>query len=147
MQIYPRLQNGLSLVCCLILGRCLNMGIFMVSSTIIQPTPNADLTTLEELFKAMPLMEPKHFLLPFLAQPIGTLTGAFIVSLFPITHKLIFDFIIGFLFFLGGITNILMLPSPLWFTFWDLTFAYIPSAYFDYHLTTRIQKKIKQSKN
>lgn len=32
-------------------------------------------------------------------------------------------------FLLGGIINIIMLPSPIWFTLVDLIFAYLPMGY------------------
>ncbi|EMG10421.1 hypothetical protein LEP1GSC151_5427 [Leptospira interrogans serovar Grippotyphosa str. LT2186] len=36
---------------------------------------------------------------------------------------------IGFLFLIGGIANVMMLPSPLWFTVLDLVGAYLPMGY------------------
>lgn len=36
----------------------------------------------------------------------------------------------GVLFLAGGIANVLMLPSPTWFTILDVGAAYMPMAYF-----------------
>jgi hypothetical protein len=38
-------------------------------------------------------------------------------------------YIIAFAFMLGGISMIIMLPTPIWFAFADLAFAYIPIAW------------------
>jgi hypothetical protein len=40
-----------------------------------------------------------------------------------------FALAIGFFFLIGGIMNVFMLPSPLWFTILDLAGAYIPMAW------------------
>jgi hypothetical protein len=40
-----------------------------------------------------------------------------------------FVLVIGIFFLAGGIGNIIMLPSPLWFTFVDLAEAYLPMAW------------------
>lgn len=37
--------------------------------------------------------------------------------------------------FIGGLTNVLMLPSPLWFTLTDLLLAYFPMAYIGLRLS------------
>jgi hypothetical protein len=36
---------------------------------------------------------------------------------------------IGILYLAGGITTIILLPSPLWYSILDLAGAYIPMAY------------------
>ncbi len=43
--------------------------------------------------------------------------------------------IIGVFFLAGGIGNILMLPSPLWFTLVDLLAAYLPMAFLAFWIT------------
>jgi threonine/homoserine/homoserine lactone efflux protein len=42
-----------------------------------------------------------------------------------------------FPFLAGGITNVLMLPSPLWFNIVDLVGAYIPMAWIGWKLASR----------
>ena len=37
--------------------------------------------------------------------------------------------VVGVFFLAGGITNVLMLPSPAWFTALDLLGAYLPMAW------------------
>ena len=45
-----------------IVGAMVNMGIIMISGSIIPPPEGTDLTTPEGIAKAMPLMEKKHFI-------------------------------------------------------------------------------------
>jgi hypothetical protein len=45
--------------------------------------------------------------------------------------------VIGFFFLAGGIANVLMLPSPTWFTILDLVGAYIPMVYLAGKLASR----------
>lgn len=125
----PILRNILAVVLGLFIGGAVNMAIILVSGSIIPPPAGANLTTMEGLEAAMPLMEPKHFLLPFLAHALGTLVGAFVTARIATSNKMRFALVIGICFLVGGIVNIFMLPSPTWFTIVDLGLAYIPMAY------------------
>lgn len=123
------LKNISAIVLGLLVGGTVNTGIIMVSGYIIPPPEGTDLKTLEGLLAAMPLMEPKHFLMPFLAHAFGTLVGAILAASMAANYKMRFAMIIGICFLVAGIMNIFMLPSPVWFTIVDLGFAYIPMAY------------------
>ena len=101
----------------------------MVSGSIIPPPDGSDVTTMEGLKASMHLFEPKHFLMPFLAHALGTFAGAFLAVKIAATHQMKIALGIGFMFLAGGITNVFMLPSPLWFSVLDLTIAYIPMAF------------------
>ena len=125
----PILRNILAVIFGAILGGVVNMGIIMISGSIIAPPEGADFTTKEGLQASMHLMQPKHFLLPFLAHALGTFAGALIAAMIAATHKMKFALLIGCLFLAGGIANIFMLPSPTWFAVVDLSLAYIPMAY------------------
>ncbi|MEX1191357.1 MAG: hypothetical protein WEA99_05235 [Brumimicrobium sp.] len=124
------LINILAVVLGLVGGSLVNMGIIMISGSLIPPPEGADVTTMEGLKTTMHLFEPKHFLMPFLAHALGTFFGAMIVAKIAVSHKLKFALLIGLLFFAGGVTNVFMLPSPTWFSVLDLVVAYIPLAYF-----------------
>lgn len=127
--MHPILKNILAAIVGIFAGGALNMGIIMISGSIIPPPEGADLTTMESLKASMHLMEPKHFLLPFLAHALGTLAGALITAAIVPKHKMKFALGIGAWFMIGGIANIVMLPSPYWFTVVDLTLAYLPMGY------------------
>jgi len=125
----PKLKNILAVIAGLIGGSIVNMSIIMMSGSVIPPPAGADVTTAEGLKASMHLFEPKHFIMPFLAHALGTLAGAFLAALIAATHKFKFGVAIGFVFLAGGIANVMMLPSPLWFTILDLVVAYLPMAY------------------
>lgn len=123
------LRNILAVIAGLILGSVVNMGIIMISSSIIPPPAGTDVTTTEGLMEAMPLMTPIHFLMPFLAHALGTFVGALIAAAIGINRKLMLAMIVGVFFLIGGIASVFMLPSPMWFNVVDLVFAYIPMAW------------------
>ncbi len=125
----PTLKNVLAVIAGIIIGGALNMGIILVGPYIIPPPAGADVTTMEGLKASMHLFEPKNFIIPFLAHALGTLLGAFVTALIASTHKMKFAVGVSFWFLLGGIINIFMLPSPVWFTILDLAGAYLPMGY------------------
>ena len=122
------LKNILVLIAALVIGGLVNMGIIMISGSVIAPPNGADVTTIEGLKESIHLFEPKHFLFPFLAHALGTLVGAFVVAKFAVTKQKMFAIIVGCFFLLGGITNSFMIPAPTWFIAVDLIGAYIPMA-------------------
>lgn len=132
------LKNILAVVIGLIIGSAVNMGIIMISSSIIDPPSGADVTTMEGLKESIHLFEPKHFLFPFLAHALGTFAGAFLATLISASHKMKMALLIGIFFLIGGITNIIMLPSPAWFAVLDLVSAYIPMAWLGYKFGKRV---------
>jgi len=127
--MHPFIRNTIAVVIGLVAGSLLNMSIILISGSIIPPPAGADLTTTEGLKAAMALMEPRHFIMPFLAHALGTFVGAFIAAKLATTNKMNFASLIGALFLMGGVANIFMLPSPLWFTILDLAGAYFPMAF------------------
>jgi hypothetical protein len=127
--MHPIIKNILAVLTGIGVGSAVNMGIITISGSVIPPPDGVDNTTMEGLKAAMHLFEPKHFLMPFLAHALGTLAGAFLAALIAANHNMKFALGIGAFFMLGGIANVLMLPSPLWFTVLDLGAAYIPMGY------------------
>jgi len=127
--VNPIVRNILAVVAGLALGSAVNMGIIMISGSIIPPPEGVDNTTMEGLKAGMHLFQPKHFILPFLAHALGTFVGALLAAMIAATHKMKFALSIGIFFLVGGIANVFMLPSPIWFTVMDLAGAYIPMSY------------------
>jgi hypothetical protein len=125
----PIVKNILGMLAGVLVGGLLNMGIILMSGSIIPPPEGADVTTVEGLKASMHLFEPKHFLMPFLAHALGTLLGAFVVAKIVDKHKMAFAIGVGAWFLLGGISMVFQVPSPTWFTLLDLGLAYIPMAY------------------
>lgn len=125
----PTLKNILAVVIGALIGGAVNMGIIMISGSIIPPPEGVDVTTPEGLQAGMHLFEPKHFLMPFLAHALGTFVGAFVAVKIAATYHMRIAFGIGAWYLLGGIAMVLMVPSPMWFTLVDLLLAYLPMAY------------------
>lgn len=125
----PIIKNILAVLVGAIVGSAVNMGIIMISSSIIPPPDGVDNTTMEGLKAGIHLFQPKHFVFPFLAHALGTFAGALLAAIIAANRKMLFALVIGGFFLAGGIANILLLPSPIWFTVLDLVGAYIPMAF------------------
>jgi len=128
------LKNILAVVAGIILGGAINMGLIIMSGSIIPPPEGVNPADMESLKENIHLFEAKHFIMPFLAHALGTLIGAFITTKIAASNHLKMALIIGFWFLLGGIMAANMLPSPLWFEAFDLIVAYIPMALLGYKL-------------
>jgi len=129
------LVNVVAVLVGLFVGAFINGGIINISGEIIAPPVGANLKTMEGLIQAMPLMEPKHFIMPFLAHALGTLIGAILCSIIARSKQLALSLSIGLAFFIAGFMMVLQLPAPLWFDLVDLIFAYFPMAYVGYLLS------------
>ena len=140
----PILKNILAVLVGALIGSAVNMGIIMLSGSIIAPPEGSDNTTMEGLIATMHLFEPKHFIFPFLAHAMGTLVGAFLTAMIASSHQLKFALAIGILFLTGGIYMVMALPSPVWFTVLDLVGAYIPMSYFGWRLALATNQIITQ---
>ena len=125
----PIVRYILAVIAGVVVGSAVNMGLIMISGSIIPPPEGVDPADMESLKASMHLFEAKHFIFPFLAHALGTLAGSFLAALIAASHKMKFALAIGVFFLLGGIANTFMLPSPTWFTILDLVAAYIPMAW------------------
>ena len=127
--MHPILKDIIAVIVGAFIGSLVNGAIIMLSGNIIPPPDGLDITTEAGLKTGMHLMQPKHFVFPFLAHAIGTFVGAYIAARFA-AHKMISAIIIGLFFLMGGIWMVMIVPSPIWFTVVDLVGAYLPVAYF-----------------
>ena len=123
------LRTILAVLLGLVLGSVVNMALVMASGHVIPPPAGADMTTAEGIRAALPLLEPKHFLFPFLAHALGTLAGAFVAFMVAGSRKAAFAWTIGVLFLAGGVAAAVMIPAPAWFIALDLLLAYLPMAW------------------
>ena len=133
----PILRNVLAVIIGLLVGGTVNMAIILISGSVIAPPEGADVTTTEGLIAAMDRFEPKHFIMPWLAHAIGTFVGALLAAMIAATKKMTFAMVIGVFFLIGGIANVMMLPSPMWFNIVDIVGAYIPMAWLAFRLVKR----------
>ena len=123
------IRNILAVVTGLVIGSVVNMALIALGGKLIPLPEGADTSTMENLKASMPLMEPRHFLFPFLAHAGGTLVGAFLAATIAASHKMRFAMVIGFAFLIGGTINAYYLPAPVWFIALDIIVAYIPMAW------------------
>ncbi|MGB7527189.1 hypothetical protein [Sphingobacterium cellulitidis] len=131
------IRNVLAVVLGIVMGSVVNMALVTISPMVIPPPEGIDVSTAEGLKAGMHLFEPKHFVFPFLAHALGTFVGALVAAWIAASKKFTFAMVIAVFFFLGGLASIIMLPSPIWFTFVDLVFAYFPMAYFAKNIVSR----------
>lgn len=137
----PIFRNILALITGLVVGSIVNMGIIMISGSIIPPPAGADVTTMEGLQESMHLFKPINFLMPFLAHALGTLVGALLTAYIAVSNQKKWALGLGAFFLLGGITNVVVLPAPMWFNILDLLGAYIPMAYVGWMIASKFQTK------
>jgi len=124
----PLIRNILAVVAGVFIGWAVNMGLIVISSSVIPLPEGIDPTNMDSLKENMHLMQMKHYIFPFLAHALGTLAGAFLAAKLAATHKKTIGLALGAFFLLGGIMSAFMLPAPTWFIIVDLVGAYIPMA-------------------
>lgn len=122
-----------------IAGSAVNMALIMLSGRVVAPPVGADVTTMEGLKAALPLFEPRHFVMPFVAHALGTFVGSFMAALVAPARSRTPAYVVGAFFLLGGIANVLMLPAPPWFNAVDLLLAYGPPAWLAQRLASRLR--------
>lgn len=125
----PVYKNILAAVAGLIIGGIVNMGIIIISGFVIPPPEGVDPTNMESLKEGIHLFGPHHFIFPFLAHALGTLTGALLAAKIAATHKMKLALGVGAFFLIGGVTNAFLLPAPAWFIALDLFLAYLPMSW------------------
>ena len=125
----PIVRNVLAVITGVVIGSVVNMGLINIGQFVVPLPAGADVTTMEGLRDSMKLFTPVHFLFPFLAHALGTLTGAFIAAKVAASHHIKFAIGIGVFFQTGGITMVSMLGGPMWFNVADLQLAYLPMGY------------------
>jgi uncharacterized membrane protein required for colicin V production len=134
----PAVRNALGVIFGLLLGGQINMALIMASSKVIPLPAGINPQNIQSLKAGIHLMQPIHFLMPFLAHALGTLVGAFIAAkLAKSAHKKM-ALIVGAISLLGGIAAVFMIPAPVWFSAVDLLLAYIPMAYLGWWMAERI---------
>ena len=133
------LRNVLAVIAGAVLGGVVNGALIALGPSLIPPPAGVDMTTAEGLSAGMALLEPRHFIMPFLAHAVGTLVGAIVTYLIAATYKSQLAYVIGVLFLCGGIAASFMIPAPTWFIALDLLGAYLPMAWLGIRVASRMQ--------
>lgn len=134
------LRNVLAIIIGFIAGSLVNMALVTAGPKVIPVPPGVDVTDPAKLAATIHLLEPKHYLFPFLAHALGTLVGSLLAYLIAASHQALFARIVGALFLAGGIAASQMIPAPAWFKLLDLAVAYLPMAWLGVSLGRRIRK-------
>lgn len=118
----------MAVIAAVIAGGVANMGIIMMSGSLIPPPEGVNPADMESIKQNMHLFEPIHYVMPFLAHAMGSFVGALVAALLAATHKMRFAIGLGIWTLVGGIAAAFMIPAPTWFIVLDLSLAYIPTA-------------------
>jgi hypothetical protein len=135
------LRNVLALLAGIVIGGVVNGALITLSPLVIPPPAGVNLNSAEGLSKGMHLLEPRHFIMPFLAHALGTLAGALAAYLIAGSYKARMAYAIGAIFLLGGVAASFMIPAPAWFIALDLVAAYLPMAWLATRIGARMQGK------
>lgn len=122
------LRNVAAVIVGLVFGSIANMALIKIGYQVIPPPAGLDVNDLNSFKEHGHLLEPTHFLFPFLAHAFGTLAGAVVAHLIAGTRRSLMSFIVGVVFLAGGVAACFMIPAPVWFIALDLLLAYIPMA-------------------
>ena len=122
------MRNVLAVAAGFIAGSVVNLGLVMAGPTIIPLPPGVNPADPDSISASIHLFEARHFIMPFAAHALGTLAGA-VVAFVIATRQSQMAWIIGALFFMGGIYASNMIPGPGWFIVTDLVLAYFPMAW------------------
>ena len=123
------LRNIAGLLIGLAVGAFVNGQLISLNGSVVALPDGVNPQDMDSLKAGMHLFSPMNYLVVFAAHAIGTFIGALLAGLIAQSGKLIFCYVVGGVFLLGGIAMVVMLPSPLWFAAIDLLFAYIPMAW------------------
>jgi hypothetical protein len=141
------LRNVLALAAGVLVGGSVNMALITLGPSLIAPPAGADMSTAEGLGRAMHLLEPRHFIMPFLAHALGTLAGALVAWLVAASYKAPIACAIGVVFLCGGVAASFMIPAPAWFIALDLLAAYLPMAWLGIRIGTRMTQGTAAARN
>ena len=122
----PIIKNILAVIVGVFVGGLVNMGLIILSPSIIPPPEGVNVMDPESLAANIHLFQPKHFIFPFLAHALGTLVGAALAYKIAANNNMRFALGIGAFFLIGGVMNVMALSAPMWFNVLDLVAAYIP---------------------
>jgi len=124
----PILRNVLAVIGGWLIGSAIN-GSLVQLGYLIFPLEGVNPDDMDSLAEAMKNARAEHFIFPFLAHALGTLSGAIAAAAIAANRQMTLALVIGGLFLLGGIAVSFIIPSPTWFLILDLVVAYIPMGY------------------
>ena len=130
-----KLQNILGIILGIIIGSMVNMSIVSISCSLIPLPAGVNPEDVKSIRENIHMFQSKHYVIPFLAHALGTLSGAIIAAKIATSRKSTYANIIGLFFLVGGISAAAMIGTPILPTIVDLVFAYLPMAWIAYKLS------------
>ncbi|MDG1757048.1 MAG: hypothetical protein P8I43_06570 [Bacteroidia bacterium] len=130
-----KLQNILGIILGIIIGSMVNMSIVSISGSLIPLPAGVNPEDVKSIRENIHMFQSKHYVIPFLAHALGTLSGAIIAAKIATSRKSTYANIIGLFFLVGGISAAAMIGTPNLPTIVDLVFAYLPMAWIAYKLS------------
>lgn len=124
----PTLRNILAFIASLIIGSIINYGTIIIGSGFLPVPEGVDPMDIETIKANANLYTVKHWILPFLAHALGTLSAAYAVCRLATSHFKSLALGIAGVFVLGGIMMAVGLPELISFAIVDILFAYFPMA-------------------
>jgi hypothetical protein len=135
------LRNILAVVIGIVVGGVVNMALVMIGPQVFPPPDGVNMSDAKSLAEGVHLLEPRHFVFPFLAHASGTFVGALVAHLIAASHRNVFSYVVGGFNLVGGVTAAFLIPAPTWFIALDLLLAYIPMAW----LATRVGYRVRRN--
>lgn len=123
------LRNLIAVILGMVVGGLVNMALVMTGPKLIPPPAGVNMSDAQSLSASVHLLEPRHYVFPFLAHALGTLAGAWLTATIAASHRALLGYVIGGLFLAGGIAAACMIAAPIWFVALDLVAAYLPMAW------------------
>jgi hypothetical protein len=120
------LRNVLAVLVGLVAGGLVNMALVTLGPALVPPPAGVDVTNLENLRATAHLLEPRHFVAPFLAHALGTFVGALTAFVIAGSRPQAMAWTVGLATLAGGLAAASMIPAPGWFLALDLVGAYVP---------------------
>ena len=130
-------RNVLAFIVGIVVGAGVNMLLVMLGPMLIPPPAGVNMSDAASLSSSIHLLEPRHFVFPFLAHAAGTFAGAAVAFLLAAGHRSAMAWAVGVFFLLGGIAASTMIAAPTWFVVTDLLLAYLPPAWLGSRVASR----------
>lgn len=134
-------RNVLAFVVGLAVGMLANMGFVTLGPQVFPPPAGVNMADAKSLAESVHLLEPRHFVFPFLAHAFGTFAGGLVAYAMAASYRAAFPWAIGAFFFAGGIGAAFMIDAPKWFVALDLVAAYLPLAWLATNVGARTTAK------
>jgi hypothetical protein len=117
----------LAVIVGLFAGTLVNYGLMMVQHALYPMPPGFDRKDVAQVQAYTDTLPTAAWLLLLAAHAGGALVGAALATRIAKTARLVPALVVGVLFLLGGIANVMMIRHPTWFAIVDVL-LYVPAA-------------------